>query len=68
MFVACETGAQYPETITAPTGFITSPNYPNDYPFDSDCAWTLKAPNGQVILCLNLVSSRLKLEIGFERV
>ena len=46
--IACETGKAYPEKVTASSGWIASPNFPNTYPFDSDCAWTIIAPNGQV--------------------
>ena len=54
-FVACETGKQYPEKVTASSGWLTSPNFPNTYPFDSDCAWTFIAPNGQVQIFITLL-------------
>ena len=35
--------------ITEPSGVITSPNYPQDYDRNLDCAWLLRAPAGMVI-------------------
>ncbi|XP_029444624.1 cubilin [Rhinatrema bivittatum] len=32
-----------------PTGYVTSPNYPNNYPQSSDCIWTITVPNGEAV-------------------
>ncbi|GFN89691.1 cubilin, partial [Plakobranchus ocellatus] len=32
-----------------PSGVITSPNYPNNYNDNDDCAWLIRAPEGMVI-------------------
>ncbi|XP_047482510.1 LOW QUALITY PROTEIN: cubilin-like [Penaeus chinensis] len=35
--------------ITGPRGVITSLNYPNPYPHDQNCTWTIKVPQGNSI-------------------
>ena len=46
-FVSKMRGGQCGTTITdlkvGAKGFITSPNYPSDYPPDEKCTWWLKA-------------------------
>jgi len=37
-------------TLTQPTGMITSPNYPSTYPHQRECEWTIIAPQGMQIL------------------
>ncbi|MCJ8728547.1 hypothetical protein PDJAM_G00005700 [Pangasius djambal] len=32
-----------------PPGYITSPNYPSDYPQNSDCVWIIMVPNGESV-------------------
>ncbi|XP_075068011.1 cubilin [Mixophyes fleayi] len=32
-----------------PNGYITSPNYPNNYPQNTDCVWTIIVPNGEAV-------------------
>ncbi|CAH2282322.1 cubilin [Pelobates cultripes] len=32
-----------------PTGYIISPNYPNNYPQNSDCIWTIIVQNGESV-------------------
>ncbi|XP_070174131.1 cubilin-like [Littorina saxatilis] len=36
-------------TLTAQTGIITSPDYPNNYPHNRNCTWTISVPTGQQI-------------------
>lgn len=36
-------------TVTEPSGWLTSPNYPNDYPNLALCTWNFVAPVGQRI-------------------
>ncbi|KAM9307657.1 cubilin [Gastrophryne carolinensis] len=36
-------------TDSNPVGSITSPNYPNNYPQNSDCLWTIIVPNGEAV-------------------
>ncbi|XP_068094350.1 cubilin [Hyperolius riggenbachi] len=36
-------------TDSNPSGYITSPNYPNSYPIHSDCIWTIIVPNGEAV-------------------
>ncbi|KAM4689065.1 cubilin [Discoglossus pictus] len=31
------------------TGFVTSPNYPKNYPQNADCIWTIIVPNGEAV-------------------
>ncbi|XP_053323004.1 cubilin [Spea bombifrons] len=31
------------------TGYVTSPNYPNNYPQNADCTWTIIVPNGEAV-------------------
>ncbi|EDV28197.1 uncharacterized protein TRIADDRAFT_53561 [Trichoplax adhaerens] len=35
--------------LTSPTGVITSPNFPNQYPRGARCAWLITVPTGQQI-------------------
>ncbi|KAM4770928.1 adhesion G-protein coupled receptor G6 [Rhinophrynus dorsalis] len=35
--------------LTSPSGYFTSPCYPENYPNTQDCKWTLKAPPGFII-------------------
>ena len=35
--------------LTGSFGQIVSPNYPSNYPDDSDCGWTVTVEPGQVI-------------------
>lgn len=30
-------------------GYITSPNYPSDYPQNIDCVWIVMVPNGESV-------------------
>ncbi|KAI4871253.1 hypothetical protein NFI96_019773 [Prochilodus magdalenae] len=32
-----------------PPGYITSPNYPSNYPQNIDCVWIIKVPNGEAV-------------------
>lgn len=32
-----------------PNGYISSPNYPSNYPPHADCVWTITAPNGHAV-------------------
>ena len=36
-------------SVTGHRGVIESPNFPNQYPHDRDCTWTIKAPLGNAI-------------------
>ena len=45
--------------LTDQTGLITSPNYPNNYPHNRECVWTITANNGNQIL-LNITDFRLE--------
>lgn len=36
-------------TLSAPTGVITSPNYPNFYSVRTDCIWTIIRPPGNTV-------------------
>ena len=31
------------------SGTFSSPGYPAGYPFDSNCAWEIKVPSGNII-------------------
>ena len=35
--------------FTAPNGVLTSPSYPDKYPKNSDCIYTITQPNGTLI-------------------
>lgn len=32
-----------------PPGYITSPNYPQNYPQNVDCVWVITVPNGEAV-------------------
>lgn len=32
-----------------PPGYITSPNYPSNYPQNIDCVWIITVPNGEAV-------------------
>ena len=32
-----------------PSGYMSSPNYPSNYPPHADCVWTITAPNGHAV-------------------
>lgn len=32
-----------------PPGYITSPNYPQNYPQNIDCIWVITVPNGEAV-------------------
>lgn len=32
-----------------PPGYITSPNYPENYPQNTDCIWVVTVPNGESV-------------------
>jgi len=32
-----------------PPGYITSPNYPSNYPTNIDCVWIITVPNGEAV-------------------
>lgn len=32
-----------------PPGYITSPNYPQNYPQNIDCVWVVTVPNGESV-------------------
>ncbi|XP_028288640.1 cubilin [Parambassis ranga] len=32
-----------------PPGYVTSPNYPQNYPQNTDCTWVLTVPNGEAV-------------------
>uniref|UniRef100_A0A8C3I7Z9 Cubilin n=1 Tax=Chrysemys picta bellii TaxID=8478 RepID=A0A8C3I7Z9_CHRPI len=34
---------------SSPSGYASSPNYPNNYPQHADCVWTITAPNGGAV-------------------
>jgi hypothetical protein len=42
-----------PETLSSPTGTLTSPNYPNEYTSNrsrqQNCSWIIEAPRGSVV-------------------
>ena len=43
-------GSNKPLQITNPSqGYIQSPNYPNEYPSNSDCAWILQVIPGTTL-------------------
>ena len=35
-----------PQDLTASNGTVTSPNYPNNYKSNSNCAWRIAVPDG----------------------
>ena len=42
-------------SFTTPNGILTSPSYPDNYPANADCIYTISQPTGTVIL-LNILS------------
>ena len=57
-----EGGCKY--EITAPTGTITSPNYPDYYPGKKDCVWHFTTTPGHRIKLVTFPSSALYLRIA----
>lgn len=47
LFPAC--GGTIYATDSDPSGYVTSPNYPSDYPQNADCVWTIIVPNGEAV-------------------
>ena len=45
--------------FTIPNGTLTSPSYPNNYPDNADCVYTISQPNGTAI-----VLTFLNMDIG----
>ena len=37
-------------SLSGVTGTVSSPNYPNNYPSNSDCTWTITIPEGIILL------------------
>ena len=37
-------------TFSTPNGILTSPSYPDNYPYSADCAYTISQPTGSIIL------------------
>lgn len=46
IFAAC---GDIPEQIRGPTGIITSPGWPLEYPARINCSWYIRANPGEVI-------------------
>ena len=46
-----------PPPITV-DGFIKTPNYPNEYPNNYACTWTIECPVGKVSVCFVYVTMR----------
>ncbi|KAL6039720.1 hypothetical protein STEG23_000332, partial [Scotinomys teguina] len=38
-----------PEQIRAPSGIITSPGWPSEYPAKINCSWLIRANPGEII-------------------
>ncbi|NXG41986.1 CUBN protein, partial [Psilopogon haemacephalus] len=36
-------------TDSSPPGYLSSPNYPSNYPLHADCVWTITAPSGRAV-------------------
>ena len=47
-------------SYTAPNGFLFSPSYPENYPDNADCYYTISQPTGTVIL-LNFLSMDIQI-------
>ena len=45
LFTACTVGG----SLTGSSGFISSPNFPNNYPQGSRCMWNITVPSGYMI-------------------
>ncbi|XP_023558109.1 low-density lipoprotein receptor-related protein 12, partial [Octodon degus] len=61
------------EQIRAPSGVITSPGWPSDYPAKLNCSWLIKANPGDIITirCQNMIidaylQNNYPFEISFE--
>ncbi|XP_076146859.1 cubilin [Alosa pseudoharengus] len=42
-------GGHIPLGDSDPSGYITSPNYPSNYPQNIDCIWVISVPNGEAV-------------------
>ena len=50
------------DSFTTPNGIITSPSYPDNYPDNADCIYSISQLNGTVIM-LNLLSMDIEMDI-----
>ncbi|XP_041458355.1 cubilin-like [Lytechinus variegatus] len=48
-YVAVNTSTYCGGTLSGDTGVFSSPNYPNNYPNNRDCVWTINAPVGNQV-------------------
>ncbi|KAF5915220.1 hypothetical protein HPG69_011683 [Diceros bicornis minor] len=47
--IALQTCGETPEQIRAPSGIITSPGWPSEYPAKINCSWFIRANPGEII-------------------
>ncbi|KAL5022284.1 hypothetical protein ScPMuIL_001439 [Solemya velum] len=55
-------------SLTNLTGIITSPNYPNVYPNNMDCSWSIHIPNTRAIIQLRFVDFDLQVKANTDYV
>ena len=46
----CKSRGKCGGKLTTPNGILTSPSYPNNYPDNADCVYTISQPTGTVIV------------------
>ena len=54
----CKNVGECGVTFASPYGLLTSPSYPDKYPDDADCIYSVSQPNGTVIL-MNFLSMNI---------
>ena len=57
----CKNAGACGGNFTAPSGFIYSPSYPDNYPGNADCIYTISQPTGTIIR-LNTISMNTQLK------
>lgn len=53
-------------TITEKYKFIETPNYPNDYPQNAECLWTIVAPEGSHMVLSSVGRFQLEASDGCQ--
>lgn len=49
LFLCAACGGSIELSDNDPPGYITSPNYPQNYPQNIDCIWVITVPTGEAV-------------------
>ena len=53
-------------SLSGSTGTVTSPNYPNDYPNNVYCEWTITVPEEVILLTFNDLNIEFEEECYYD--